>query len=327
MVSVIDKYQRDGFRGLIRGGKAHVLRCVQDGLTSHIHSLHSVFYTKPANIFIEATNACNLACEMCYSGKREKGFMDLDLFKHVVDEVAVIGNVCVFLHFGGETLLHPAFLEMLEYVMSKHERLYNVGFFTNGMLLTESVSSYIVKHGLDWITVSMDGIGKVQERIRRKSDYNTVAQNLDNLISLRGDRRKPRVFINVTISTQTEAELAEIWCEWHNKVDSISYQGRINESFKILDLQRWKTIDPARARFASVPFCSAAFYQLIVLWNGDVAYCCLDLNAREIIGNAKSTSLMDIWKSEKLNLIRKHILSRKFNDEQLCGKCQFFNGD
>jgi len=93
--------------------------------------------------------------------------MQLDLFKHLVDEAANIGDVSLLLGIGGESLLHPDFVEMLEYAMSRRSKFCDVGFFTNGTLFDEKVAEAVVRLGVDWVDFSIDGVGEVTERVRR----------------------------------------------------------------------------------------------------------------------------------------------------------------
>lgn len=76
-------------------------------------------------IYIEVTNICNFNCNFCVYDlmKREKGFMDLNLFKKIVNEITENGNYqIVFFHLMGEPLLHPDILEMLNYASKKTSR-------------------------------------------------------------------------------------------------------------------------------------------------------------------------------------------------------------
>jgi len=91
----------------------------------------------PRIIFIEPTNYCNYKCTICpiTSMKRKKGFMNLDLFKKIVDEASNIGIKRINLQMYGEPLLHPKLLEMIRYAKSK--KSFEVWFDTNVYLLDE----------------------------------------------------------------------------------------------------------------------------------------------------------------------------------------------
>lgn len=312
------KYKRDGIGGLANGGWTHLSLYVRDRLVPYIPSLTETLYGKPCSVMIELSNHCNLNCEMCYRGKRPEGFMDFALFKKVVDDVAEIGNVNVYLHFSGEPLLHPNFEKMLDYISAKRSRLYNVGFFTNGMLLDESKAEAIVRNRVDWVTVSIDGVGAVQERIRRGSVYRVVEENLNRLLSMRGNG-KPLVYVNTTISSQTDEELGMVRKVWAGKVDGVVFSPSVDsESFRLLNIERWQQFDRKRK---SERFCKMPFYQLIVYWNGRVGFCCHDFNGYGTVGSLRTFSLMEIWRDKPMVSLRRHMLSGKFEQGELCGKC------
>jgi len=88
---------------------ASLRRLSQTGIGSHLVSppLYSVA--------IEPTNGCNLDCVMCYSKGRKEGIMDWQLYKKIIDEgVSMRRDLGVGLNFGGESLLHPKFSDMVE---------------------------------------------------------------------------------------------------------------------------------------------------------------------------------------------------------------------
>ena len=67
----------------------------------------------PRKVYVEPTNACNLACATCvrHSWDEPEGFMDWATFEAVVDGLEPGGTVA-FMGLG-EPLLHPRFLEMV----------------------------------------------------------------------------------------------------------------------------------------------------------------------------------------------------------------------
>ena len=319
MSRVLSKLKRDGVKGLVKGTYTQTLYKLRDNLTYYFPRSHNLFYRKPHVVFVETTNHCNLHCRMCYRGKREsgEGFMPFPLFKKVVDECAEIGDVCLVPHFAGETTLHPEFNDMIRYVMSKRDKLYNVGFFTNGSLMDKNRAQLLVDSQVDWITFSMDGIGKVYEDIRLGAKYDVLEQNLLNFINIRGKRAKPTVTINVTMSSQSDEQLIELRDRWTGKVDFVNFNGCINENFKILNADQWHQWN---SKYKFNKFCTQPFIQIGVYWNGDATFCCHDLNGKGYVGNANESSLMDIWRSEEFKQIRKGVLNG--HRVNLCAGCE-----
>ena len=107
-------------------------------------------------INIEVTSHCNKACSICPMRDRYKkdiiplGYMDIDLFKRLVDE-CVNFRPELNLHKDGEPLMHPQIGEMIKYAKDMG---FFVHFATNGMLLDQKKEE-IVESGLDLLTISV----------------------------------------------------------------------------------------------------------------------------------------------------------------------------
>ena len=72
----------------------------------------------PNMIHIEPTNHCNLKCVMCPQPRdmtREKGTMDIVLFKKLIDELKMTPAEFIYLHQFGESLLVNDVYEMIDY--------------------------------------------------------------------------------------------------------------------------------------------------------------------------------------------------------------------
>ena len=74
---------------------------------------------RPAKVYVEPTNACNLACTTCvrHAWDEPEGFMEWATFEAVVDGVAGPGaeagpGTVAFMGLG-EPLMHPRFLDMV----------------------------------------------------------------------------------------------------------------------------------------------------------------------------------------------------------------------
>jgi len=319
---IISKARRDGLAGVAIGFKARASSKIRRELAPLAPSLIPYLYKKPATLFVETTNNCNLSCEMCYRGKRKCGYMSPDLFKKVVDDAAKIGNICLSLHFGGETLVCPNFLEYLEYAMSKRKHFYNVGFFTNGMLFDKKIAEAVVRLDVDWVTWSLDGIGEVTERIRRGSNYKLFEENLNRLLEIRGKNLKPVVGINMTVSTQTLEQFQEVFKVWGGKVDHINSNPTIDEHFRVINQGQYGSKLDANAMR---PPCYMPTHMLSILWNGDAVFCCHDVNGQGVVGNAYTSTLTEIWQGPKLEQVRKHLATKHFDSSELCGKCRKFS--
>jgi SynChlorMet cassette radical SAM/SPASM protein ScmF len=110
--------------------------------------------------YIYLTGGCNLACRHCWIAPTYQangdtgGHLDYDLFALAIDEGLPLGLSSVKLT-GGEPLLHPDFIRMVDLLREKGIQL---TLETNGTLLTRSlVQSLKDNSTLSSISVSLDG--------------------------------------------------------------------------------------------------------------------------------------------------------------------------
>ena len=167
----------------------------------------------PTRMQIEVTGACNLRCRMCLVsyrpalGKKE-GSLDFETFKRLVDENDRLREVT--LQGLGEPLLAPDLLAMVEYAAARGIR---IGFNTNGMLLNRERAERLVRAGLAWLHVSVDGVTKATfEGIRHLARFDTVIANLEGLVGLKRElgSAKPRIQVNFVAMRRNISELPEL---------------------------------------------------------------------------------------------------------------------
>ena len=143
----------------------------------------------PREIQVEVTGACNLRCRMCLVSYRPalgktSGAMDLATFTHLLDELPGLRKVTM--QGLGEPLLAPDFFAMLELLA---ERGIEMGFNTNGTLLTRERAERLVELGVSWLHVSLDGAtAATYEDIRHRSQFDLVRQNIAELVDLMRER-------------------------------------------------------------------------------------------------------------------------------------------
>jgi MoaA/NifB/PqqE/SkfB family radical SAM enzyme len=174
----------------------------------------------PRELQVEVTGACNLACEMClvrYRPKlgRRSGAMCLHTFRELVDALPDLETLT--LQGLGEPLLAPDIFEMIEYATRRGIRL---GFNTNGTLLTPATSERLVRAGVDWLHVSLDGAtAETYEAIRHGSDFALVRDNIRALVDAkrRAGSDRPRVqlvFVAMRRNVRELPELVRLAAEW-----------------------------------------------------------------------------------------------------------------
>jgi len=112
----------------------------------------------PNILQIEPTNTCNFSCIMCMRNfwDANLGFMDVDLYKKIINEASDNAKRVV-LYGMGEPLHHPGFIEMVRLAREKLNQESEIFFSTNGSLLKPNIADKLVINiGVDSISVSVD---------------------------------------------------------------------------------------------------------------------------------------------------------------------------
>jgi len=122
----------------------------------------------PRRIELELASSCNLRCVYCPRHYLDdlKGFIDLNLFKRLIDEIASYPETILVLHRRGESLLHPDFLEICAYVKGKFA---NVQLATNATLLDEKMALAII-NAIDFLSFE-NTQDKIQGAHAEKHDH------------------------------------------------------------------------------------------------------------------------------------------------------------
>jgi MoaA/NifB/PqqE/SkfB family radical SAM enzyme len=164
----------------------------------------------PRRLQLEVTSACNLRCAMCLVRYRPPvnkltGALDEGLFRRLMDELPDLNDLT--LQGLGEPLLHPRLLDM---VRETHERGIRVGFNSNATLLSRSTSENLVRAGLDWLHVSLDGASApTYESIREGARLPAVLRNLADLVAVKRalGRENPEIRVVFVAMRRNIAEL------------------------------------------------------------------------------------------------------------------------
>ena len=84
---------------------------------------------------IEILTACNFKCIHCYNQDLETRFLNIDMFKKIMNQLVENGCKSITLT-GGEPLLHPNFAEMYKFCADKGLK---ISLFTNGYFIDKYI--------------------------------------------------------------------------------------------------------------------------------------------------------------------------------------------
>jgi len=287
--------------------------------------LRKMVYPDLKNAYLEVTNKCNLQCKMCIYSKLKQttGYMSRKMFEACVDQLSEMGVENLYLHFGGESLIHPDFKQFLKYAIIKRDqgKIRSVSWIDNGMLFNQAMSDLVVDLKVDSIGFSIDGVGEVNDKIRIGASYPTIEQNIKYLIKKRGSAKKPEVHLSTCDYGKTEEQELDVYREWVQFVDSITLIP------SILPDNTWENKSEISGKFrmrAPPAFCSFPFETMAISWDGKVTGCCLDYVFKMELGDAKKESLKKIWLGPKYQALRLAAIKNVFPNDSICRKCEFW---
>jgi len=253
----------------------------------------------PKVILIDTTNYCNLRCSMCGHRlmTRKKGTMDIKLFRKIIDEIAEKDkSVRVWMVFFGEALLlKDKLYPLISY--AKDKGLKDVVLNSNGNLLDEKVCLGLIKSGLDAIYVGIDAFSsEVYQKLRVGGNYEKVVKNVNTLIQLEKRLRvnKPKVFVQFVEMEENEEETDAFTKYWSDQGAIVKIRPKVSwagtvQSWKVKNLQRYP--------------CYWLMRTLNICWDGRVALCSCDYDAKFVAGNVNKDPIQSIW-SGKLKELR-----------------------
>lgn len=131
---------------------------------------------------IEIAGTCNLRCPTCPVGNftdadRPKGFMDLELFRQIVDKIKwdnVVSHPKVWLFNWGEPILHPKLPEIIAILKEN-----GMTSMISSNLSTEKSIKEVIRAAPDEIKISLSGFSQeFYGQTHVKGDINLVKANM-----------------------------------------------------------------------------------------------------------------------------------------------------
>jgi len=204
---------------------------------------------------------------------------------------------------------------------------------TNGEFLDRFSITEILQSGLDRLTISLNAHSReTYESINTGLDYDRVMKNVYYLLSDRSMRRKVELKFLLTGESAHEVKQAlDYWKlqEVQTRVCVITNRGGSLDNYERLRLKDTQYSGAPLWRFwkrlmfiaRGVIGCELPFYQMNILFNGDAIICCHDWNRATVVGNARTSSLREIWNSDRMNGIRLLILRKRYKQINSCKEC------
>jgi radical SAM protein with 4Fe4S-binding SPASM domain len=251
---------------------------------------------------------------------RQVGFMDMGLFRRVIDQAKDYTDFA-WLHLFGESLFHPQLEEAISYCADSGVKS---GLSTNATLLDEEKAHLLLRSKLNRLILSIDGTHvDTYEKLRRGAHFETVRANIQHFFQFKKklNNTRMRAEVQIIIMQETWPEIEEFkrqwngladgvyvkyFCRWANQNESISHLARSEKKLPMLVGPRYP--------------CEFLWKNGVVLWNGDVVPCCMDFDGKAVLGNLRRETLKEIWNSSRARQLRAAHRRHDF-DNPLCKDC------
>jgi len=304
----------------------------------------------PLQIILSIIYPCNFGCPNCpytdgnseirqFYHSHSADLFPVKLWNKIAEEA---GPYHAWLRCtgGGEPMLHPHMVEMIEYAKQQGARVW---LNTNGSMLGGTPKlrqklNRIIRAGIDLIEFSMDAADPQTYALVRPPRggrprdpehwFNQHVENVRAALELRREYFKPtRVVVSIIRQELIEDKLDEAIKFW---IEDVGVDDVITRKFLTWDdntsIPQDKALD--RHLYGDLPSerkdpCVWPFERLNVDTLGRIALCGQDISFRtaELFPNANEVSIKEIWQGEMFNWYRRMHLESRGSECWPCRGC------
>ncbi|MDH5302055.1 MAG: radical SAM protein [Gammaproteobacteria bacterium] len=274
---------------------------------------HRKLYAKtPAVIQIETTIKCNATCWFCPQNNalRQPNYMEESIWKKIIDESRGLG-VTYRPFLLNEPFADKRMVDIVRYI--KQDPTAKVEFNTNGSMLTHKVTDKLLEIGVDTMRFSIDGFYKTTFDESRGINYDRVYDHVGYFLAQAKQASKP---------VQTEVRMIRLPGTDQEQVEFKAYwEKHAPDQVVFTDLYRYPWEGQTYA--VNKP-CLKVQDEMFFYVDGTATLCCWDSKGRQIVGDIKTESLLDIWGGQKLASCRALLDAGKRDQLELCMRCDAY---
>lgn len=275
----------------------------------------------PLLVDLELSSRCNLACPMCptvtdeFIEKRvtpfKKGKLDTQLAMRIIDEVAP-HVYALRLSWVGEPTLHSHLPDILRHAKARGIR--EVSFLTNGTRLNLDYVTNLIQGGIDWITISVDGMDETYNAIRKPLTFEGTLAKIRAIKAYKDAHGLDKPVIKIQgIWPAVREDPERFYNTFAPIVDLVAYNPLIDYLHKDTDII-----------YEDGFRCPQHYQRLVIASNGRAAMCSNDDNVEVVLGDANTQTIHEIWHGEKMQAIRA-LQARPdgFKEIHACTRCYY----
>ncbi len=283
----------------------------------NLYPLLKIFDDYPPSVQIEPVSICNFRCVFCFQVDKTftnkdsgyMGYMDLNLFKRIIDELE--GKVeSITLASRGEPTLHKKLGEMLNYMNGK---FLAIKINSNASLFTDKMIHTILSNDVHTMAFSIDAAEKeLYEKLRVNGKFERTLKNIKRFNEIKkkeypASRLVTRISGVKVNDRQNVDKMTDIWSSYSDLVAFTNYIPW--ESSYDNELSEVETA------------CTELWRRLFVWWDGKVNPCDYDYKSILSKWNIKNNSISEIWNSDYYKWMRDIHLKKERKQIEPCKRC------
>lgn len=261
-------------------------------------------------IYIEITNTCNLSCPFCIQNSRKPSCMNVDEFRHILQEIRPYTHY-IYLHVLGEPLMHPdleAFLQLAK------EYGFHVNLTTNGTLLNKSLPVLLKASALRQINISLHSFPQIENYLENVLKCGDALSKNNVYVSYRMWTMDLNQDPNMNITLTKIQDHYD--CTFDEKKHSVKLKDHCFISFD--KSFEWPSL--SNEYVGEKGTCQGYRHMCAILVDGSVVPCCLDSKGEAVLGNIFKSSFADIL-NKNIKLLDD--FSHHKMTLELCQKCSY----
>jgi radical SAM protein with 4Fe4S-binding SPASM domain len=242
-----------------------------------------------------------------------EGLMDWALCERILSEIAAHPGTALVPFFRGESLMHPRFLDAM--TLAKRKGIAPVQLVTNATLLTPALSEALIDLPVDFISLSLDALSPgAYESQRRGASYIQVMANVGAFLVARKRKggRLPEVQVSAVETAATRAGMPAFIAYWKRHVDRVRIYEEHSQGGVFGALP--EALGPRKP-------CGKPLTDLVIYCDGGVALCNQDWERKEPLGDIRTRSIAEVWRSAAYDRIRRLHREGRAEEDPTCKGC------
>jgi radical SAM protein with 4Fe4S-binding SPASM domain len=247
--------------------------------------------------------------------RREVGYMRPALFRRIIDQAAPELEFA-YLHHLGESLFHGQLGELIRYAKGRGVGL---GLSTNATYLTRRKGEALLRSGLDFLVISLDGASPdAYLRMRPGGDFSSTLANVQGFLAMRGARAQPQVAVQMIVTEHNRGEVRAFAQTWEGRAlvmikEARDWAGQVQVPAAGLRPR-------AQAR-EQRPVCRMPWTEMTVLWDGLVVPCANVYERQNVLGDLRVQTVDEVWNGAAMQALRRAHLQGQAGKVPVCATC------